>query len=372
MMQRNRSEARVNITCAAAIASGLALAATPSHAGYAIDQYVTVSGFGTLGVVHSDYDLADFAATVAQPRGAGYSRSWSPTPDSDLGAQANVSFTDALSGVVQVVSRENEDDNFKPEVEWANLKYDITPDLAVRIGRVLLPTYQRSEIQNVGYALPWVRIPVEITYTNTAIHNDGIDVLFRVKTAAVTQNLEAQWGAAIEDLPGLAFNSDRAHVVMFGDTLQYGDASLHLVYERCDTQGFPSTRLQLEDVGVTYDPGTWFVTEDANHTQDPYFGEFFAWYLSGGVHVGRFAPYATYSSLRAGAAGSSELKELGDEHSVSIGVRWDFARNFDLKLQLDRVTLDSVDDTASFANIQPSARIGDKANVLSLALDFVF
>jgi hypothetical protein len=289
-----------------------------------------------------------------------------------LGAQATVTFTEAFSGVVQVLSRENADGNFRPEVEWANLKYDVTANLSVRGGRVLLPTYQRSEIQNVGYALPWVRVPNEITYTNTAIYNDGLDVLFRVKTGAVTQNLEAQWGTATEDLPGLAFTSDRAHVVMFGDTLQYGDASLHLVYERCDALGFPPTRLQLEDAGITYDPGTWFVIGDSNHTQDPYFGEFSAWYLSGGVHVGRFAPYATYSSLHAGAAGSSMLKELGDEHTVSIGVRWDFARNFDFKLQLDRVILDSLNDTASFANIQPSARIGDKANVLSLALDFVF
>jgi hypothetical protein len=372
MMRPSRTRTRVNGLPGAVIASALVLTAMPSHADYAIDQYVTLSGFGTLGVVHSGYDLADFAATVVQPRGAGYSRSWSPTLDSDLGAQANVSFTGALSGVVQVLSRENADGNFEPEVEWANLKYDITPDLAVRIGRVLLPTYQRSEIQNVGYALPWVRVPIEITYTNTAIHNDGLDVLARVKTAAVTQNLEFQWGTATQDLPGLAFTSDRAHVLMLGDTLQYGDASLHLVYERCDALGFPPTRLRLEDVGITYDPGSWFVTEDSNRTQDPYFGEFFAWYLTGGVHVGRFAPYATYSRLHAGASGSSMLKELGEEHTVSVGVRWDFARNFDFKLQLDRVTLDSLNDTASFTNVQPGARLGDKANVLSLALDFVF
>ena len=63
---------------------------------------------------------------------------------------------------------------------------------------------------------------------------------------------------------------------------------------------------------------------------------------------------------------------LGEERTVSAGVRWDFVRNLDFKLQLQQVTILSLDDPASFANIQPGARVGDKANVLSLALDFVF
>ena len=47
-----------------------------------IDDYVTFSGFGSLGEVHSDYTQADFIATVSQPRGVGYSGRWSATPDS--------------------------------------------------------------------------------------------------------------------------------------------------------------------------------------------------------------------------------------------------------------------------------------------------
>jgi hypothetical protein len=58
--------------------------------------------------------------------------------------------------------------------------------------------------------------------------------------------------------------------------------------------------------------------------------------------------------------------------TVAGGVRWDFVKNFDLKLQLDQVTIDTLDDPAAFASLQPGARVGDKADVLSLALDFVF
>jgi hypothetical protein len=53
-------------------------------------------------------------------------------------------------------------------------------------------------------------------------------------------------------------------------------------------------------------------------------------------------------------------------------VRWDFAKNLDFKLQVEQVTIDTLDDPAAFSNLQPGVHIGDKANVVSLALDFVF
>jgi hypothetical protein len=330
------------------------------------------SGFGTLGAVHSDYSQAEFIGNVIQPSGPGYSGSWSATPDSDLGGQANLTLTEALSGVVQVLSRDDADGNFKPEVEWANLKYAFTPDFAVRIGRVVLPTYQHSDIQNVGYVLPWVRLPIEISYTDTSEHSDGLDLLYRVKTGPFTHDLEAQLGSTLEDLPGSAFTSDRADIVALSDTVQHGDTSIHLAYQNYAHTGYPSARLQIGSAGVTYDPGAWFVTGDSAYTHDAFFGDFFAWYVSACVRLGRFAPYLIYSTTRATSAGTSGLQSLGDERTAAVGVRWDFARNFDFKLQMQQVLIDTLDDPASFANLRPGVRVGDRADIVSLALDFVF
>src|ERR1700676_83026 len=104
----------------AVAASILVLGTMPGHADPPIDQYVTFSGFGTLGMVHSDYRQADFNGEVLQPHRAGFSREWSPTPDSDLGGQADVRIVDGLTGVVQVISRDNEEGNYRPRIEWAN------------------------------------------------------------------------------------------------------------------------------------------------------------------------------------------------------------------------------------------------------------
>ena len=320
-----------------------------------LDQHVTFSGFGTLGVVHSDYSQADFIGNVVQPRGAGDS-SWSASLDSDLGVQANFTLTDALSGVVQILSRDDANGQFKPTIEWANLQYEITPDFKVRLGRMVLPTYEHSDTQNVGYTLPWVRIPIEIAYTDAGLYSDGIDVLYRVKTGSVTQNLQAQWGRTSVDLPGVEFTSIPAVVVVLSDTLQYGDTSLRLVYQKYSGSGLPPVQLRVTGAGLTYDPGAWFVMGDSNYSQDKFFGDFFAWYVSGGVRLGHFAPYAIYSTTRAQSVGTSGLKSLGNDHTVAVGVRLDFAKNLDTKLQLQQVTIDSLDDSASFADAGPSAR----------------
>ena len=362
----------MSIKSEAVIITLLALGASMPTANAAIDDYVTFSGFGTLGAVYSAYDEADFIAAVSQPNGVGYSGRWSGTPDSDLGAQANFDLLGNLSGVVQVLSRYDPEGNYKPSVEWANLKYDFTPDLAVRIGRILLPTYEHADVRNVGYSLPWVRVPVEITYASTATHSDGLDVLYQLHSGAFTQDLQLQWGTTIEDLPGRAFTSNRARIAMFSDTLRYGDANLHLVYQQSDTtQNIPG-RLRLTGVGFSYEPGPWFVSEDSNYTQNSYFGDLFSWYVSAGMRFGRFAPYAFYSKMRQESVGTSTLTSLGNQHTAAAGVRWDFAKNLDFKLQLEQVTLDSLDDPVAFANLQPGARVGDKAHVMSLALDFLF
>ena len=363
----------MNWSCRLAFAMlALTLAAVNAHAAGTLDDYLTFSGFGTLGAVYSDYGLADFTGPLSVPNGAGHGRSWSLTPDSDLGAQANITMTDALTGVLQVLSRDDEDGNYKPVVEWANLKYDITSDLAVRVGREVLPTYERSETQNVGFSLPWVRVPAESTYTSTATRSDGVSLLYRVKTGAITEDVQFQWGTATEDLPGVAFNSNRAHVVILEDTLLYGSASLHLAYQSADSLGFPPARIALADVGFTYDPGAWFVTGDSNLSRDRYFGDFISGYVSGGVRLGRFAPYAFYATTHAQSVGTSGLKSLGDQDTLAAGVRWDFARNFDFKLQLQQAIIESLNDPAAFNNLQPGARVGDKANLLSLAVDVVF
>src|ERR1700733_12390169 len=92
-------------------------------------------GFGTLGVVRANEHYADFVGNAFQPDGAGYSRAWAPGVDSKLGLQVNAQVTSQLLAVVQVISQLRYNGSWTPQVEWANLKYQLTPELSVRAGR---------------------------------------------------------------------------------------------------------------------------------------------------------------------------------------------------------------------------------------------
>jgi len=152
------------------------------------------SGFGTLGAVHSNNDRADFTGGFFQPNGAGYTHSWSTDVDSLIAGQVAATFTPELSAVVQAISRQGYNNTYAPQVEWANIKYKITPDLSIRAGRTLLPTFFLSDTQNIGYTYAWVRPPVEVYRLLPVDTNDGLDVSYRLNVADLANTIQANYG----------------------------------------------------------------------------------------------------------------------------------------------------------------------------------
>src|SRR5476649_388311 len=150
---------------------------------------LSFNGFGTIGVVHSSEDQAYFTSSTYKPTGAGYSHAWSPDVDSRIGAQVAADFTPELSAVVQVIAEQGYDNTYRPNVEWANIKYQLTPDFGVRLGRIELPTFLVSDVRKVGYANPWVRPPIEVYGVAPLTNNDGADFSYRMHFGNVTDTL---------------------------------------------------------------------------------------------------------------------------------------------------------------------------------------
>src|ERR1700734_3990968 len=190
----------------------------------------SLSGFGTLGLVHSSEDDADFTATPLAPNGAGYTHSWSPDIDSRLGAQVTAHFTPQLSAMLQLISEQNYDKTYTPHVEWANIAYQVTPDFSVRLGRIVLPTFLLSDTRKVGYANPWVRPPLEVYSLSPIVDSDGADVSYKLHLGNVVNTLVATYGKNSFNAPqGGGFTVKRLRVI--ADTLEYGPATLHIAYE---------------------------------------------------------------------------------------------------------------------------------------------
>src|SRR5580698_1579141 len=147
------------------------------------------NGFGTVGAVHSSDNQADFVSNPAQPKGAGFTDSWSATPHTKLGVQIQATLVDRLSAVVQVMSQYQYDGTFRPDLEWGNVKFLVTPDLSIRAGRIAIPTFMYSDTLTLGYALPFVRIPLEIFANLPVTHSDGVDASYRSHVGAVTNTV---------------------------------------------------------------------------------------------------------------------------------------------------------------------------------------
>jgi hypothetical protein len=334
------------------------------------------NGFGTLGVVHSSDNQADFVSNPAQPKGAGFTDSWSGTPDTKLGIQVNAALTDRLSAVVQVMSQYQYDGTFRPDLEWGNLKYQVTPDLSIRAGQIALPTFMVSDSLNIGYALPFVRIPLEVYSQLPQTHSDGIDGSYRTHVGDATNTVQIFLGGFDSKLPGQGtYNTHDLYGIV--DTIEYGAATLHLSYQtlRYDLsfEGLvlPNDPQKIATIGVSYDPSKWFASGELIRAPDDAFGLFYAGYINAGWRFDKVAPYVGYAKSNMSHVGSLELPPFIDQDTGTLGVRWDFMKNVDFKAQLDHTTRHG-GFNQFWVNQQPGFQQSGTVEVFTVLVDFVF
>ncbi|HUX90547.1 MAG TPA: hypothetical protein VMV48_07655 [Gallionellaceae bacterium] len=386
-------------------------------------QKFSFSGFGTAGLVHSSEDQADYTNSPwYKPSGAGHSQNWSADVDSRLGLQLDAQFTPQLSAVLQVLSQQRYDNTYIPSVEWANIKYAITPDSSIRLGRIVMSTFLVSDYRNVGYAVPWVRPPLAVYNMMPVSSNDGVDASYRFHFGEAAHTVQGFYGGGNQKSPNGQNNPDRDSWGIF-NTLEYGPAIFRLAYQQStlslndDINSFFNQFRQFGPAGValadkydankkptifwgvsaSYDPGNWFVMGEWGQSKltPSFMGEQIAWYASSGYRFGNFTPYVIYANSRmlsntsdpgldlaavppllvgyaAGLnAGLNGFLKPTTGTTVTLGNRWDFMKNTAFKLQYEHTALDD-NSSGLLINLQPGFQAGGHFNVISVAVDFVF
>jgi len=406
-----------------AIAVVLAMSplAAPARAPSADTPSLSIDGFGTLGMVRSDEGQADFTSSTVAPEGAGHSGEWSAKVDSRVGLQLTANLTPRLSGVLQFIAEQRYDDSYRPTLEWANLKFDITPDLSVRAGRIVLPTFLASEYRKVGYANPWVRPPQEVYGLVPVTSTDGVDLSYRFRVDRFTNTVRAIYGRRDVKFPDGIEVKARGGLTV-ADTLEFGSTTLFAQYSRArltiasvrplfnafrqfgptgqaiaGRYDVDDTAIETASLGARYDPGDWFVMAEYARTYSRSFlGDNRGWYVTGGYRFGAVTPYVTLARVQAhgntsdpglplaglppplagqaaglNAALNALLGAAARQRSLSLGARWDFMRNAALKVQYDHLDLDA-GSPGVLSNVQPGFRPGGSVSLFSVALDFVF
>lgn len=332
-----------------------------------------LSGFGTFAATHSSLTTADFASGQFQAAGAGASRNVDFEDDSKLGLQVQAHFTNKISALAQVVAHEDYASRFRPALVWAYINYAFTPDFNVRVGRIEVPNFLAADYSEVGYALPWVRVPRGLYNLEPVTSSDGIDASYRMHFGGITDTVRVIAGTTTLHTPG-PFRIRVTSALGLFDTIERGPLTWRVAYMHAHLQlpFAPQSSSTVYTTGASLDMSKWFVqAEIARQTASGISPGYIGGYASAGVRIARLTPYVTYAQTHSLDHPTSVMNLNFGERDLSAGMRWDFANNVDLKLQYDHVSAPA-NSTGWFTNFAPGFQLGPSANVVTATLDFVF
>ncbi len=394
------------------------------------------NGFGTLGVTHSSEDQADFVGGIFQPNGAGFTHPWSMGVDSKLGLQVEASLSDRFSATIQVASQHQYDNSWTPQLEWANVKYQITPDFSVRIGRTVLSTLMVSDSGLVSYSQPWVRPPLEV-YGQIPIHRkDGIDAMYRFHAGEVTNSVKVSYGQYSANLAQVGHTRAKRFFDIT-ETAEYGPWTVRLGYtsllldvdvpqvatlfdgftqlgnvlatipgqEAASSRAFAlvqqykpeSQPYSVINAGGSYDSGAWLLmAEWVKVNSSGVVSSPTGWYVTGGYRSGKFTPYLTLARMATASRTVSGIPLAGLPPPLAAAASQlngglaatvtSFTRSqktsmvgvrWDFRpstaLKLQYERLNTLGSSSGLlSNVQPGFEPGRNIQLFSASIDFVF
>lgn len=389
----------------------------------------TLQGFGTLGLTRTSSNDVAFVRDLSQPKGAG--TDWSSKVDSVLGVQANWMIAPEWSAVVQAMSRYRYDGSFVPQLTWAYLRYDPTPAVSLRAGRLGMEFLMLADSRWVGYSVLPVRPPGDYFWYLPFYEILGGDATFSQSLGEGMLKSKVFYGSAQDKLPlaGTQWNVDGSP--MLGGYLEYqhgpwvirgsyanirfsrdlplaqmanvaGAQMLNAAGSPVAAAGsdmpvsptdaffplsasdaaFLSTqhkRTHYYSLGLIYDEGPWLAQLMWNHVkqQNDAMESSNGGYVLLGHRFGAVTPFIGHSRVHSspGAQSPSLLVAtmVADSHSDQqtnfVGGRWDVARNVALKAQWDAIRSGP---GSIYPYRQETDRWSGKLDVFSLTLDFIF
>ncbi|MGE5470954.1 MAG: hypothetical protein ACM3X0_09180 [Bacteroidota bacterium] len=361
-------------------------------------------GFGTLGAVRTTTNQAEFVRDLSQPRGA--TERWDGRVDSILGLQANWRVVPELEAVVQGVTRYRYDDSYRPEISWAYLKYDPTPQLSLRAGRLGTEFFMMADSRQVGYSYLPVRPPGDFFWYLPFYSIHGADAALNLPFGEGVLRGKVFYGHSDGQIPLAEEQWDIQGSPMTGGYLEYHHAAWQLrasyanIRFKNDLPVAPvlkaetgydlsssdaaflatrRTRTHYYSLGAIYDRDNWqaqvmlnHIEQGSNALQSSDGG-----YALVGYRIGEVTPYVGYSWVRSRARDNAPsllaaivmADSRSDQTTTILGARWDVARNIALKAQWDGIR---GEPQSIFPYRRETSAWTGKMDVYSLTMDFIF
>lgn len=374
---------------------------------------VVLSGFGTLGYAQSNSDNSPY---LRGEGGEGADSDGTFKVDTRLGIQMDSHFNERFSATLQGVARQNYEGNFKPKAQWAFIKTQLSDSQSLRLGRMSDPLFRNSQTRDVGYVSTDLRMPQELYNQSNLSYFDGLDythhfalgqsdIAARLYTGESKSTFSGIFVFRLEDIAGFTLdgqgNNTSWRLGYNHASISYSSPTINAAETALSAASgfFPELQVYADDfsdrkrtiqainLGATVEGDAWSaeaewltikgsgVVPDTN-----------AWYAIARYQFARWTPYAYVASARQTSRRSLpapstatlnaliDLLRLAylpiDQDTLALGVRWDFARKFALKAQVDWVSRAS--HGVNFARPVSNTVNNDDVVLASIALDFVF
>lgn len=370
------------------------------------------AGFGRVDIDDYNYD--------------GLGEEWSHKTDSIVGVQLDGRVNAQTHAVVQLVGRGNED--FAVDAEWAYVGWRPDNNSELRAGRQRYPFFMLSEYIDVGFSYPWATPPSEVYLPGFPSSYDGLSWKYMHTSGSWTHDFQAYWGSSkfpagggsfeLSDGMGIGLLSSKGNwqfslLLSQAESTFSGNQLLDTLALTGQVEPLDGDVGKYGGIGVQYDDGRLlFMAEATTIIVDGFFPDNDQAYATVGYRFGKFLPHLTYSSssitdqnerpdnpvipalcagvglcLPDGWAGTPDgnpdpfpvdtvARALENaQYSVTLGVRYDFLPNADLKIDWTHV-LDTRDTLGLFGredgNVFYSALPGDDIDLFRVVVDIVF
>ena len=388
------------------------------------------SGFASLGLVSNSNDDLLFRRDITQSTGSsGNDIKW--RNDTNLGLQWQAEWSPEWQTTAQVIFKDRPKNNEEEVLEWAFVRYRPNDSLDIRAGRMAADIFLVSNYRQVGYALQSVRPPEDTYALLSFFHFDGIDFNQRFDLADGTLSLKGFYGQSDQEYPTSANSKDLFELEFSGGGLslswekdewkmRYSYANVTINNENetalitaleiatplwADAKplreglSIQTKSFNYNQISVAYDNNTWWAQSEITqlvssaqvlHSTDQF-------YLTVGRRFDQFSLYATSGfvhtidppiSLIAPSIYSPEINEQlaslayatertynssrANQHSVGIGVRWDFTRKMALKAQIEDFKIDKNGSALWIEKNNTNPPKAQNARVISVSMDVMF
>ena len=312
----------------------------------------------------------------------GYENNLSFTEESLLGLRANIPLNQSISLVGQAVLRTS--DQRDSEIQWLYADYRPSNNLSFKLGRQRIPLFQYSEVIDVGFAYPWISLPVEVYNPFIFTDYDGLLASYEFSQSSFSGSIDAYYGiyddeiefganefdAKVSDLMGLV---GQVFVNQFSFRASYHRGSTEVVVDELTEfkntlafLGFVESANALEinnevkywQISAAWENLDYFArVELARFDSDAYFvAKTDSYYATIGYN---FYPFTLHATI---AETSADYGSAPNEIPIGINPQLDFlAQQYALALQA--IPISDIQSTTLGLRYDLSASVALKADV---------